>query len=729
MTVIQRMLLLVAASTLGLAGLSTLSYYQITKVFEAASYAAVNTVPTYQTFFDIRGNLADLRERTLFHVIVTDAAGMSALEPKITEARNKLEEALKAYTSTACFGKSCMSDDTEQKMFDQVNAQLAEYDAQRLKVLEFSRQNKTREAEIAVREKLIPATEKLEEAIKLELNYNAELAQKGLNEGQLIQNEAISSTTFITILVTLASVWLCWFIIRNLLRELGGEPAFVAVLANKIASGDLTTPIRLKPGDNASVMSGMNHMSETIKALLAEMEHMSLAHEKGDIDVAVDSLKFQGSFQKMAQGVNEMVGNHIGVKKKAVTVFKQFGEGYFDADMEKLPGKKVFVNEAIDLVRGNLKAVMSDTDKLIQAAAAGRLDVRADSRVHPGDYRKLVQGLNDVLDGIVLPVKEAMEVLSLVEQGDLTQSVKGDYQGQLGDLKNTVNNTIAKLSQTIAEVVTAADQLGTASEQIGSTSQSLSQSASEQAASVEQTSSSIEQMAAGINQNAENAKVTDGMAGKANQEALAGGEAVKQTVAAMKEIANKIGIIDDIAYQTNMLALNAAIEAARAGDHGKGFAVVAAEVRKLAERSQVAAQEIGKLAETSVQTAESAGQLLEAIVPSIARTSDLVQEIAAASQEQSAGVGQINTAMSQMNQITQQNASASEQLAATAEEMTGQAEQLQKLMGFFKINGNRLSNIRNPAKSVNQGETRPFGLQAKRNSSEAGLDLNKFRRF
>ena len=194
-----------------------------------------------------------------------------------------------------------------------------------------------------------------------------------------------------------------------------------------------------------------------------------------------------------------------------------------------------------------------------------------------------------------------------------------------------------------------------------------------------------------IIQNTDNAQVTDGMAGNAAKQAVEGGAAVKDTVDAMKSIAEKIGIIDDIAYQTNLLALNAAIEAARAGEHGKGFAVVAAEVRKLAERSQVAAQEIGEVAKSSVALAERAGSLLDEIVPGIAKTSDLVQEIAAASEEQSSGVGQINTAMSQLNQITQQNASASEELAATAEEMSGQAEQLQQLMGFFTLAGHGTS--------------------------------------
>jgi methyl-accepting chemotaxis protein len=180
-------------------------------------------------------------------------------------------------------------------------------------------------------------------------------------------------------------------------------------------------------------------------------------------------------------------------------------------------------------------------------------------------------------------------------------------------------------------------------------------------------------------------KPSAGIDGTAAHDAKSGGQAVCDRAHAMKAIAQKIGIIDDIAYQTNLLALNAAIEAACAGEHGKGFAVVAAEVRKLAERSQVAAKEIGDLAGSSVDMAEKAGKLLDEIVPSIKKTAELVQEITAASQEQAGGASQINTAMSQLNQATQQNASSSEELSATAEEMSSQAEQLQSLMGFFKV--------------------------------------------
>ena len=271
-------------------------------------------------------------------------------------------------------------------------------------------------------------------------------------------------------------------------------------------------------------------------------------------------------------------------------------------------------------------------------------------------------------------------------QGDFTARIALDGKEEFhANLCGKFNQLIDTVSGTIREVRAAADQLSAASSQVSQTSQSLSHSASQQAASVEETTASLQEMSASVKGNADSATVTDGIATKAAKEAQDGGAAVNQTMDAMKSIATKISIIDDIAYQTNLLALNAAIEAARAGEHGKGFAVVAAEVRKLAERSQVAAQEIGALATTSVGLAEKAGTLLSGMVPSIQKTSELVQEIAAASGEQSEGVTQITGAMNHLSSATQQTASASEELSATAEELSAQAEQLQDLMGFFRL--------------------------------------------
>ena len=358
-------------------------------------------------------------------------------------------------------------------------------------------------------------------------------------------------------------------------------------------------------------------------------------------------------------------------------------------------------DEASELLMGDLRKVFNDYLKAVSELIAFQTKLmeetgkKAEAEANAARTLLLILGVVAsfltiafawfITRSITKPVNEALDVTQRMAEGDLTVKITDVSKDEIGQMLGAQQTLIAKLNQIIGEVKGAADALANASGQVSATAQSLSQSSSEQAASVEETTASIEQMTASITQNTENAKVTDNMATKSSVEAEQGGSAVKETVEAMKSIAGKIGIIDDIAYQTNLLALNAAIEAARAGEHGKGFAVVAAEVRKLAERSQVAAQEIGQLAGSSVKMAEQAGKLLDEMVPSIKKTSDLVQEIAASSQEQSAGVGQINGAMGQLNKATQQNASASEELAATSEEMGGQAAQLQELMEFFKI--------------------------------------------
>ncbi len=276
------------------------------------------------------------------------------------------------------------------------------------------------------------------------------------------------------------------------------------------------------------------------------------------------------------------------------------------------------------------------------------------------------------------------DVIYRIAEGDL--SVKVDLKdNDQSSILFAIRQMITKLSEIIGDVRSTADSLSSASEELSATAQSLSQSSTQQAASIEETSASMEEITASIGQNSDNAKVTDSLASKSARAAGEGGAAVKNTVEAMRKIAQKISVIDDIAYQTNLLALNAAIEAGRAGEHGRGFAVVASEVRKLAGRSQTAAKEIGELAGGSVKLAESAGQLLDEIVPAIKKTADLVQEISAASDEQTMGANQITIAISQISIATQQNSSSAEELYSTAEELTSQAMQLQQMMEFFKL--------------------------------------------
>ncbi len=278
----------------------------------------------------------------------------------------------------------------------------------------------------------------------------------------------------------------------------------------------------------------------------------------------------------------------------------------------------------------------------------------------------------------------AAAVVAKIASGDLTQQVNTKL-GDTTSMLAAIREMSTSLSQVLGEVRSSADALASASEEVNATAQSLAKGASVQAASVEETSASMEQMSASIMQNNENASITDGMAQKAAADAATGGNAVASTVEAMQKIADRISVIDDIAYQTNLLALNAAIEAGRAGEHGRGFAVVASEVRKLAERSQVAAQEIGSLAGETVNKADNAGKLLQEMVPSIRKTADLVQEISAASSEQTAGVNQINAAIGQVSQTMQQNAAAAEELSSTSEELSSQAMRLQDAVSYFTL--------------------------------------------
>ena len=309
--------------------------------------------------------------------------------------------------------------------------------------------------------------------------------------------------------------------------------------------------------------------------------------------------------------------------------------------------------------------------------ARGELNDRVDYDGRHDELGILSRAINATYDYL----NEMSGVAGRIAQGDLTVHVKP--RSPADSFGNAFSVMVQKLVEVMSEVRSGAAALTGASAQISASAQSLSQGTSEQASSVEETTSSLQEMSASITQNAENSREMEQTAVKGTTDVAESAGVVQHSVDAMVKIAEKISIIEEIAYQTNLLALNAAIEAARAGEHGRGFAVVATEVRKLAERSQAAARDIGGLATSSVDVAQRSGHLLNELVPTIRRTADLVREVAAASNEQSVGVSQINRAMTQVDQVTQRNASAAEELASTAEEMSAQAEALQQTIAFF----------------------------------------------
>jgi len=350
------------------------------------------------------------------------------------------------------------------------------------------------------------------------------------------------------------------------------------------------------------------------------------------------------------------------------------------------------------LIAGSLSRPIVRMSHSAQRAATGDLrdTLEFDQRVD--ELGELSRSMNSMYAYL----QSMAAVADRISAGDLT--VKVEPRSQQDAFGIAFSAMMQKLAEMIGEVRSAASGLASASGQVSSTAQTVSSGNSEQAAAVQETTANLEQMNASIAANADNSRQTEVMAKKGAHDAEESGKAVRDTVTAMNSIAEKISIVEEIAYQTNLLALNAAIEAARAGEHGRGFAVVATEVRKLAERSQIASREISGLAKTSVRVADRSGSLLTDLVPAIRRTAELVQDVAAASNEQATGVAQISQSLAQVDQVTQRNASAAEELAATAEEMASQAEALKSLVEVFRLPGGTLHAV---AITQHQSPVRP----------------------
>ncbi|WP_319561999.1 methyl-accepting chemotaxis protein [Marispirochaeta sp.] len=326
---------------------------------------------------------------------------------------------------------------------------------------------------------------------------------------------------------------------------------------------------------------------------------------------------------------------------------------------------------------------------------------------------------------ISLPLKKGVSMANAISKGDLSYRIVIDRKDETGELVNALNHASVKLKEIVRAVKISAENVASGSQQLSTSSEQLSQGASEQASSAEEVSSSMEEMSATIRQTMDNSNQTESIANRSAADTVEGEQAVMQTVNAMKEITGKISIIEEIARQTNLLALNAAIEAARAGEYGRGFAVVAAEVRKLAERSQQAAREINELSESSVTVAESAGTLLNSIVPNIRKTAELVQEISAASNEQSSGAEQITEAIIQLDTVIQQNASASEQISSTATELSSQAEKLEEALLYFKVEDEVSSSVNRVIPRITVSAGRQNYSRGNGNREKGGITLKE----
>ncbi len=516
--------------------------------------------------------------------------------------------------------------------------------------------------------------------------------------------------------------------VNETLNAVIGPLNVAAGYVDRISKGDIPPKITDSyNGDFNAIKNNLNNCIDNVSALVADANLLAQAAVEGKLGTRADASRHSGDFRKIVEGVNRTLDAVIGPLTVAANYVDRISKGdippritdTYRGDFNEIKNN---LNTCIDAVNN----LINDADMLARAGMEGKLATRAEASRHFGDFRKIVEGVNNTLDAVIGPLRVAANYVDRISKGDIPPKITDEYKGDFNEIKSNLNVLIAAmdevtlaaseisagnltvkvrersrndrlmqamagmvsgLTEVVGSINVVASQVMAGSEEMNSGAEELSQGATEQSASVEEVSASMEEMTANIKQNSDNAQQTEKIALKAAEDAREGGKAVAETVAAMREIAGKISIIEEIARQTNLLALNAAIEAARAGEHGKGFAVVASEVRKLAERSQTAAGEINKLSASSVQVAEGAGEMLARIVPDIQKTADLVQEINAASNEQSTGAEQINKAIHQLDQVVQQNAAAAEEMASSSAQLQSQAEQLLSTVAFFRLDG------------------------------------------
>ncbi len=495
----------------------------------------------------------------------------------------------------------------------------------------------------------------------------------------------------------------------------------------RLSKGDIPKKITEEyKGEFHDIKQNLNQMIDTMNALLQETDGLLLAVQEGRLDTRGDAAAFAGGWQKLVVGVNAVIEAFVAPINVTAAYIKQLSEDQIPATISaEYHGDFNKIKTNLNLLGEKTRDVLNETNLLVQAVQEGRLDVRGNAAGFGGGWRELVTGMNTMIEAFVTPIEMTATAIERIARGDIPQPIPDAYQGDFNRITRNLNllieanHEITRLAEAMANgnltievrersahdtlmralnvmlqrvqdvvatvVQAAANRVAIGSQELRVSAETMSQGAGQQATSTEEVSSSMEQMAANIRQNADNARQTEVIALQSTTSAEHSRTVVAETATSMQHIVEKILIIEEIAMQTRLLSLNATIEAARAQEHGKAFSVVAAEVRQLSDVTKKAAEDINRLATSSLEVSNKAGEMLDTLVPSIHKTAELVQEINAASSEQSTGAEHVNSAMQQLDQITQQNAATSEEIAATVDALAAQAQQLQRTIAFFNI--------------------------------------------
>jgi len=492
-----------------------------------------------------------------------------------------------------------------------------------------------------------------------------------------------------------------------------------ATIAEHLAMGDMSVEVEIR-SEQDLLGHKLNEVLVNLRLLVDEITQMYENQKAGDIEALIQVEKFQGAYRDLAEGINQAVGLHVSNILLILNILGAYAEGDFSPVMKKLPGKQAIANDKMDLLRDNLLAVISEIEKSSDSAINGLLQHRADASQYRGDYAKIIEGLNEVIEAVANPMAEIRTVFQEMAEGRLNQLMNGEYKGDYNQIQSAINNTVAAFNKVLGEINQIAEEVAIGAGQVAESSQSLSQASTEQAASVQEITATMNEVAAQTRQNAVNASRASEMADEVKGNAVYGNEEMQEMLKAMADIndaSSKISriikVIDEIAYQTNILALNAAVEAARAGQHGKGFAVVAEEVRNLAARSANAAKETTTMIEGSITKVEMGTKIanetalaLNKINEGVSSVADLINEIATASNDQASAINQVNVGIGEISEVTQMNTATSEESAASSEELANRAELLKKRVGRFTLDKtsslindeyNQLQSIRNRA--------------------------------